>query len=298
LAARSTYTLAREVSTFAAGIPDGVPDVHDLYPQHRDTTLSAAITLAEHGFALFPCLASKAPACPHGHLNATNDPAGVRELWGRWPGPLIGAPTGSRNGFDVLDIDPRHRGDTWHAAHRNRLPLTRIHETRSGGLHILFRHREGVRNSAGKIASGIDVRGEGGFVIWWPAAGCSVLADGLPADWPDWLLMLLFPPAPPRVADGRMNGDARAVRLIERALFRVRAAPPGQRHMNLRAAACTLGGLLDVAGFTEAEAERELFAAALAAGGNDVCERNARATIAWGLRKGRQSPLLTGGDHA
>jgi hypothetical protein len=264
--------------------------------------LSAALDLAARGFAVFPCLPSKAPATPHGHLDARNDPAAVRELWRRWPAPLIGMPTGNRNGFDVLDVDPRHGGDAWHDAHRDRLPPTRVHETRSGGLHILFRHHEGVRNSAGKVAPGIDVRGEGGFIIWWPAADCPVPAEGPPADWPAWLLPLVLPapiiPPPPATLRPRTTGNARALRLIERALFRVRTAPAGQRHLKLRAAACTLGGLLDAAGFTEAEAERELFAAVLAAGGNEVRERNARSTIAWGLREGRKKPLAVGGNNA
>ena len=275
-----------------------------MMPPHSATpgaTLSAVLALAAHGFALFPCLANKAPACPHGHLDAANDPADVRALWRRWPGPLIGTPTGNRNGFDVLDIDPRHGGDTWHAAHCSRLPPTRMHQTRGGGLHILFRHREGVRNSAGKIASGIDVRGEGGFVIWWPAAACPVLADGAPADWPAWLLMLLIPPPtepqPTRSAGVRSSGGActRAAEAIARTLARLEMAAPGQRHARLRAAACTLGGLMDELGFSEAEAEGVLFDAVRRAGGVEVVERNARGTIAWGLQRGRRGPLRLGG---
>jgi hypothetical protein len=268
-------------------------------PPHSATSraaLSAALALAAHGFAVFPCLPTKAPACPHGHLDATNDPAGVRALWRRWPGPLIGTPTGDRNGFDVLDVDPRHGGDAWHAAHRSRLPPTRMHQTGGAGLHILFRHREGVRNSAGKIAPGIDVRGEGGFVIWWPAAGCPVLAEGGPADWPAWLLALLIPP-PPRPAGARSTPDAgtRAGQAIARTLARLEMAAPGQRHARLRAAACTLGGLMDELGFGEAEAERVLFDAVRRAGGAEVVEKNARGTIAWGLKRCRRAPLRMGG---
>jgi hypothetical protein len=138
------------------------------------------------------------PATPRGFYDATNDTDALRELWRCWPAPLISTPTGSVNTSDVLDIDPRHGAAAWHAANRHRLPPTRIHETRSGGLHILFCHHEGVRNSAGKIAPGIDVRGQGGFVIWWPAAGCSVCELHTPASWPDWLLPLILPPpAPP-----------------------------------------------------------------------------------------------------
>jgi hypothetical protein len=264
------------------------------------TQLADAIALTRRGFAVFPCRSDKAPACPHGHLDASRDPLTVRDLWRRWPGDLIGTPTGTVNGFDVLDVDPRHGGDRWHTAHAGRLTPTRIHQTRSGGLHIVFLHADGVRNSAGRIAPGIDVRGEGGFVIWWPAAGCSVLHDGPPAQWPKWLLAALVPPPvlQPPVTFQRINSGTRAMRLIERALFRVRTAAPGQRHAKLRAAACTLGGLLDTGCFTEAEAERELLAAVRAAGGIDIYERNARATIAWGLRMGRQSPLLSGSEHA
>jgi hypothetical protein len=129
------------------------------------TALPAALALAARGFALFPCRQDKASACPHGHINATRDPAAVRDQWWRWPGDLIGTSTGTVNGFDALDIDPRHGGDVWHTAHTGPLSPTRIHQTRSGGLHILFRDADGVRNSAGKIAPGVDVRGEGGFVI-------------------------------------------------------------------------------------------------------------------------------------
>ncbi len=268
------------------------------------SALAAALALAARGFHVFPCLPSKAPACPHGHLDATANPAALRELWRRYGGDLVGTPTGTVNAFDVLDIDPRHGGDTWHTANLARLPATRTHETRSGGLHLCFSHRDGVKNSASKIAPGIDVRGGGGFVIWWPAAGCRVLQAGPPVDWPDWLVTLLCPPppappSPPVPMHTNVNANTLALRLIQRALFKVRTASPGERHTKLRAAACTIGGLLDEVGFSEAAAERELLAAVLAAGGNDVREPNAKRTIEWGLKRGRASPLrLTeGGQH-
>ena len=66
-----------------------------------------------------------------------------------------------------------------------------MHRTGGGGLHVIFRHHERVRNSSSKVASGVDVRGEGGFVIWWPAHGCTV-ADALIAPWPTWLVRRLL----------------------------------------------------------------------------------------------------------
>jgi hypothetical protein len=41
-----------------------------------------------------------------------------------------------------------------------------------------------VRNTQSRLAVGIDKRGEGGFVIWWPAAGYSVISNAAPAPWP------------------------------------------------------------------------------------------------------------------
>ena len=130
------------------------------------SALPSALALAGRGFAVFPCLPSKAPACPHGHRDATRDAAGVRALWGRWPGILIGTPTGAANGFDVLDIDPRHGGDEslrdleqrWGA-----LPDTPVAHTGGGGEHYWFAHPGGrIPDSVGVLGPGLDVRGDGG----------------------------------------------------------------------------------------------------------------------------------------
>jgi hypothetical protein len=88
-------------------------------------------------------------------------------------------PTGSVSGISVLDIDAD--GLTWFDAQH--LPLTRMHQTRSGGLHLLFRHAEGLRNSSGVIANGVDVRANGGMVIWWPRQGYEI-CDAPLAEWP------------------------------------------------------------------------------------------------------------------
>ena len=91
-----------------------------------------ALRLAARGIPSFPVLENKAPACPLGFKAATCDVDGMKALWGRWPGPLVGVVTGAASGFDVLDIDPRHGGDAWLSAHLDRLPTTRLHITRSG----------------------------------------------------------------------------------------------------------------------------------------------------------------------
>ena len=164
------------------------------HPIHQ--ALSAALVLAERGIPAFPCLGTKAPATPHGFKDASYDPAAVRNIWRHHPGRLVGVPTGGISGIDVLDIDPRHGGDKWLEAVRDRLPATRTHATRSGGYHLLFRSRSGMGCSVSRVAPGVDVRADGGYVIWWPAAGLPLVDNGPVADWPSWVLPLALPPVP------------------------------------------------------------------------------------------------------
>jgi hypothetical protein len=160
------------------------------------TPLEAAIAT---GLPCFPCSRNKRPTIPGkgGYQHATADPAALRELWRRYPGPRVGMRTGEASGLSVLDIDKHPDAVRWLAEHRARLPATLVHRSGSGGLHFLFQHMRGVRNSQGRLAKGVDTRGEGGSVIWWPATGYPVLCDAPPAPWPRWLFEMLWPPASP-----------------------------------------------------------------------------------------------------
>jgi hypothetical protein len=162
------------------------------------------------GLPCFPCRADKKPLTSHWLKDATADPDAIRKMFSAHPGCLIGVPTGSISEIDVLDVDPRHNGQIWYAANKEKLPATRIHRTRRGGLHRLFRHMEGLRSTAAKIAPGIDTRGDGGYFIWWPATGLEFQdypPTGLP-EWPLWLLpsMMSKPiPPPPPYRRGTIN---------------------------------------------------------------------------------------------
>jgi P4 family phage/plasmid primase-like protien len=114
----------------------------------------------------------------------------------------IGLRTGTFSGFWALDIDPKSGGTESLLALESQygaLPKTRVHRTGSGGLHYLFKLPGGfeVTNSRGRLPRGIDVRGNGGFIV---APGSvtgvgsyrtEVSADIAPA--PDWLLSLIEP---------------------------------------------------------------------------------------------------------
>jgi hypothetical protein len=102
------------------------------------TTLSWALRLAEQELPCFPCRDDKRPATPFGFKNATCDYDTLCQLWRRYPGPLIGVPTGETSGLDILDIDPRHGGESWFAEHKHRLPPTRAAVCKCGAANALI----------------------------------------------------------------------------------------------------------------------------------------------------------------
>ena len=149
------------------------------------------VLLEGRALHLFPCRADKTPACEHGFDDAVADQAGIDRLWSAvWPRnrpALVGVPTGVISGIAVIDIDPRRGGDKWFFENRDRLPKTRTHETQSFGQHLIYRQILGMRCSKDRIAPGVEIKADGGYVIWWPAHGCRVLCEGPVAEFPRWL---------------------------------------------------------------------------------------------------------------
>jgi hypothetical protein len=232
---------------------------------------AAALQLAEEGFPCFPCGSSKRPASPHGFKDASADPATLRVLWRKHPGELVGVATGWISGIDVLDLDVKHpEAKRWWENNQHRFPLTRIHQTRSGGVHLLFQRHDLIRCTAGKIALGVDTRGEGGYLIWWPATGLPILSKAAPATWPDWFLSEFRPKSRPAAPISRIPDN----HLIGNLCRLVAGASEGERNSRTFWAACRMGemvasGLLNAdaavaviaeaatrAGLSRAEAER------------------------------------------
>ena len=112
---------------------------------------------------------------------------------------------------------------------------------------------------------------------------------------PDELCRAKITPAParPRKAEANTIGE----RMIAACLLRVALASDGQRHKRLRAAARTIGGILDQADVSEQQATQALFDAVQRAGGDAIDAKNASETIAWGLAKGRAAPFDLGGSN-
>jgi len=112
----------------------------------------------------------------------------------------IGIVTGKISGLCVLDVDRKSGGlETLEllTAEFGPLPETPTVVTGGGGRHFYFA-AHGIRNSAGVLGDGLDIRGEGGYVVCPP----SIHENGTSYKWeqglspeevpvapiPDWLL--------------------------------------------------------------------------------------------------------------
>ncbi len=181
----------------------------------NDTTmnidnLEAALGYAEIGLPVFPCRIrdegnkkAKSPYTNNGFQNASTNAEQINCWWANYPNAIIGMPTGKISGLIVLDIDPRHGGD--HSLQElidkySPLPETLTAITGGGGTHYYFKYpNRSVRCSNSKIASGVDIKADGGYVIMPPSgheSGKSYFWDGdfdldTVADMPKWLLDLI-----------------------------------------------------------------------------------------------------------
>lgn len=158
-----------------------------------------AETYAKAGWYIFPVKPrDKTPITPHGLKDASNKIDVVRQWWAKWPEANIGLNCG-KSGMVVVDLDKRGEYDglaEWQDIQdRNNIhPKTSTSLTGGGGRHLLFKSPDGVsiKNSAGKIAPGIDVRAEGGYIVLPP----SIHPSGKPYAWEETTSTIEILPAP------------------------------------------------------------------------------------------------------
>lgn len=110
----------------------------------------------------------------HGFHDATNNLETLTRWWTETPNANIGIATGIKSGFLALDVDPKNGGDKSFAEITEKygaLPTTPISKTGGGGWHYLFVYPHGfdIGNSTSKIAPGLDIRAEGGYIMAPPS---------------------------------------------------------------------------------------------------------------------------------
>lgn len=120
------------------------------------------------GWKVFPTHANEKRPCikdPFGR--ATNVREEIIDLFSEFPGAGLGVPTGPSNGITVIDVDRKNGVDGWFNLQTLELdiPETAVVHTPSGGFHLYFDTGNlEIPNSVGEVASGVDVRGAGGYV--------------------------------------------------------------------------------------------------------------------------------------
>lgn len=160
------------------------------------TLLVSALEWAAQGIPVFPVGKNKAPLTPNGHKDASTDTAIVTALFDAAPNAFgIGAAMGRASGLFAIDADT-YKTDTGESARafvallseKGLLPDTRVHTTMNGGTHYIYYSETSWPNC--KPVAGVEVKGEGGYIVVPPTPGYSVVSEGL-AEAPEGLLHLL-----------------------------------------------------------------------------------------------------------
>lgn len=266
--------------------------------------LDAALHYVQNGWPVFPCCTDKKPLVQGGFKSATTDQAQVHAWWKKWPMASIGCATGGILGAFVLDVDLPDGPDSLAALEDEHgpLPPTLEQRTGGGGRHLFFKRPEGreVRSSAGKLAPGLDVRGEVGYVILPPSGHPSgnkyawVSNETPIAEAPGWLLDMVAPLPKPNTAQNSTPlpahvgaTSAYGRKALEDECGIVASTPEGSRNDQLNRSAFALGQLVAGGELDNQEAEAALLGAALSAG---LPEHGARKTIASGMAAGEKEP--------
>jgi hypothetical protein len=275
-------------------------------PPDPEAASAAAAHYIDLGWPVFP-VAGKVPLPgSRGVKDATRDHALAASWWPPRTNLGVAIATGRPASTWVLDVDGLEGAASLQELERERGPLPATVEARtSRGRHIYFRlpaDAPDVRNSAGVVAPGVDVRGSGGYVVappsphpsgdryrWAPGRDPDTLAI---ASAPAWLLELLNPPAAPPapsrpvlvpVSAPAGAGERYVVAAIERECLDVAGAREGTRNATLNRAAFALARFVQDGRARRGPTIEALTIAAKAAGLSDI---EARRTIrsAFGAR--------------
>lgn len=143
-------------------------------PLQEEAALLVALAYARRGWSVIPVRPrDKRPLIPWvRYQHARADQARIRRWYSRWPAANVGIVTGAVSSLVVLDVDTGHGGERSLGQLENIhgiLPSTVEAVTGGGGRHLYFaRPAEPVHNQVG-LAPGLDLRGDGGFVVAPPS---------------------------------------------------------------------------------------------------------------------------------
>jgi bifunctional DNA primase/polymerase-like protein len=283
------------------------------------TTLpSNAFEYAEEGYQAFPLKPrSKDPATRRGFYDATSNLATLRRYFGGFHPYNIGIRTGIPSGIFITDVDGPKGAESLAQleAEHGPLPTTRV-STTGKGKHFWFIARTEIPCSISKVAPGIDIKADGGYIVAPP----SIHPNGSTYSWendaplvdaPEWLVKLAIqkptkaapvvpvsdifvPPTSSVFGFQRGFGGCRdnyCRTALEREVDAVATAAAGTRNHSLNRASFNLHQLVAVGKLDAGEVVERLYQAAHACGLlQEDGAHQVMATIQSGARAGLQCP--------
>jgi hypothetical protein len=169
--------------------------------QNKAKLLAEAANYLAFGWYLLLVNKLKEPFTKGGFKNATNSAVKLDQTLTRFPESMLAVRTGAESDIVVFDINIDESkgvdGRPWLETARGKgLPACPVAKTPRGGRHLYFKHPGvPVPNSASRLYPGVDVRGDGGYVVTPPSRSeLGVYAwevspqEVPPPDMPDWLL--------------------------------------------------------------------------------------------------------------
>lgn len=244
--------------------------------------LDAALALASQGMQVFPCVyAAKTPAKgTRGFYDATSNAAVIRRWFGGGFQRNLAVRAGAASKVWILDEDAPGAIAALEEKH-GKLPVTRQART-ARGFHHWWRHGGApIPCSTGKIAPGIDVKGDGGCVMAPP----SLHPDGVFYEWindaplveaPAWLVELATKRPAPSISEQALAHQRRPHEpgepsgaygraALESEIAILAATPKGGRNTQLNTSGFRMFQLVAGGHLDSAEVERALV---------DACQAN------------------------
>jgi hypothetical protein len=225
---------------------------------------AAALRYQQMGYAVLPLArATKKPhrmlpEAPAGHGGvywATRDPRMPWWAWAQDRAAGVGVATGQASQLVVVDLDVKglHNGQVelgrFMLENQLAIPMDAVAHTPSGGWHIWLRSGAWPVPQRLGILPGVDVKGDGGYVVAAPTMIMQPTLDGetvlLPYDWaqgcpcsvplaPDWLFEWIAS-APPAIAGNGSAGPA-----VDPGQLQENGLPVGLRNTGLYWYMCSL----------------------------------------------------------
>jgi hypothetical protein len=253
--------------------------------------MAVALEMAAKGRRVMPVGTDKKPLVKDWPQKATTEKTQIRAWFDQTHPPNLAVTSGDASGFFALDVDGPEGQASLAALEQRHEPLKleemAIATTPSGWYHFYFQMPAfNLRNSAGQLGPGLDIRANGGYVLVPPSRAIGHGGQMGDYDWfnnkvtltegdlpkaPAWLLNLLQPDqqseaqSPPSVictAETTNYGQAALTNQCQQ----VAAAPVGTRNDTLNRAAFSIFQLVVGGEIEDGEAERRLMEAAEASG--------------------------------